>query len=473
MYLEVGDNAINSDAENWAIAVESDTSRNLPYDFGSIMHYSLNADVRLKPPLGTTLWESQGSPPIGVGGQLSIGDVLTLNTMYDNSTTFGSATPFRHTDLDITVGGTVTGDIRTGVHFFPAEGSSPEAIHRFIVPEAGGQFQFSTCGSSVATVLRVYDRHWQQVEMADNDGPCSPQTVLTTTRLEGGPHWLLVEGNDDFAESGASGAYTLTMAAGAVGTTPVFQPSVIQLSPFPRSSCAPEGGFCDCTGIMRFGRDAFFSAKRTTGVTECSRAEFGVPFFGTMDCECNPDIVRNGVTTGAGVFKDQGRRLEAELADWPEHAHLLIVPCCLSNIATYEFSTCGSDFNTVLRVVRAAQTDLGLDTSGEEIAWATGGCPGDPNKAALQVRLEEGTYWVVVGGMRFFSGAYELKSGFAPNTVESIQGICSVRQGYSNQPERCPEGYTDTQRVGACGSHPYDYPVCVRVIDTPIDIIPT
>ena len=137
------------------------------------MHYPLSpADVSLTA-AGRTLLQGQGSSSIGGAATISMGDVLTIDTMYAAATVGLN----RETDLTIQVGETLSGNTAdNGVHFFG--NPAPDVTHRFVVPAAGGKYQFSTCGSAFDTYLRVFNAEWVEIDQDDDSGPCGVQTVL-------------------------------------------------------------------------------------------------------------------------------------------------------------------------------------------------------------------------------------------------------------------------------------------------------
>jgi len=503
-YIVVGATS-SADPSNWEI----ETGRNpVPYDFASIMHYSLGPGDDYTDD-GRALHVSQGSPVLGAAATLSVGDVLTINTMYAAATVELN----RVTDLTIRVGDVLAGntDLLTGgFHFFGNE--NPEVFYRFIVPANGGKYQFAACGSPVGgsqgattVTLQVYNADWEPVDLLEDQPtetcPGSVRVHIPYSRTLGTrQYWVAVEG-----PGGQAHPYFLSMAGGETMSGPVFQPDDLiystRMNNLDGEMCAPEGGTCTCDGIMRYGdsTNSVVTAKRTTGPTPCSAEFFGLDYFPDregfdphMFCSCHADVVRTSVTTGAGTFDDQEGRLEYALEGSPEHAYMMWIPNDDSlgqhtlSTATYEFSTCDSEgFDSSLRILVAAPSqkvwdgpnwehNAGLGV-GTELASSSGGCRGPNRGAYLRVRLQPGRYWIVVHGRRGpydrMHGHYTLKSNFAPTIVESVNGECSVSEhpgGTSNRrggETTCPEGYDRTLQTGACIDN--NVPKCIRVVADP------
>merc|ERR1711976_244059 len=97
---------------------------------------------------------------------------------------------------DIVSGTTIDG---ISLHGNPA----PDHAYSFTVTSSatntGNSFQFSTCGSSFDTFVRIFDSDWNEIEGCDDCGDCGLQTILEVPDLEVGDYYVVVEGYSDLA----------------------------------------------------------------------------------------------------------------------------------------------------------------------------------------------------------------------------------------------------------------------------------
>ena len=89
-----------------------------------------------------------------------------------------------------------------------------DATFSFVVSWTSS-FEFSACGSSFDTVVRILDANNTDVASGDDDGDCGVQTVLQVPSLAPGSYTLVVEGY-----SSAAGAFTITMNGANGGECP-------------------------------------------------------------------------------------------------------------------------------------------------------------------------------------------------------------------------------------------------------------
>jgi len=200
---------------------------------------------------------------------------------------------------------------------------SSEHIYRFEVTTSGIH-EFITCGSYFDTYLRLYDTN--KNEIRSNDDACGSAAVISQN-LTSGTYYVLVEGYSDI-----SGIYELTV------TCPD------PLMPIPDAEPLP----ISC-GDVKYGN---------TGNTLISQDTYG---------NLSPDDIYQFEVTTSG---------------------------------TYKFSTCGSGFDTYLRIYDRFNM-------AEELSFANDySCS---PQAIIEVTLNPGTYNVVVeGGLSTSMGYYEL-----------------------------------------------------------------
>ena len=135
------------------------------------------------------------------------------------------------------------------------------------------------------------------------------------------------------------------------------------------------------------------------------------------------------------------------------HARGITVPAGSSG-AEYDIDTCGSGFDTYLRVFNAA---------GAEIASKDdGGCPGRLQQK-LSVTLTAGTYTVVVDGYSRSQGAYSLtmSRGRLERNAYSTAPFCA---GRCNRLGAGWDVLRNTNRGGRCWFGTRDQE-CILIVD--------
>ena len=273
-----------------------------------------------------------------------------------------------HAQGDIAPGQSVTGSTVGAGNIVGSP--APDHVYHFTVANARAGYQFSTCGSSFDTWLRVFDVDGVEVEGGDDDGPCGTRTILDVTGFPAGEYYLVVDGY-----SNSQGTYVLAMTAGQ--------------------------------GVFR----------------------------GPL----SSDATVSGDTSAAASFVGNAA---------PDHVYTVTIPAGSSG-ATYDIDTCGSGFDTYLRVFTAAGAQIASKDDG--------GCPGSLQQK-LSVTLPAGTYTVVVDGYASSRGAYSLSMSRGRFRVE--------RNAYSSAPicvGRCYHRFgagcdvvRSTSRGGRCWFGTYD-----------------
>ena len=263
-------------------------------------------------------------------------------------------------------GDRVTGDTRTTGNVYGSVATDNTWLFNVSVPSS---FRFDSCPhgldssgtTPLDTYLGVYNASGDEIEGCDDCGDCGSYAVLDTGVLEPGTYMLLVEGFE-----AQRGVYTLEMTG-------------------------PEGG--GCLGSIAPTTPGETFAPSTPPSSAPSPA---IPEVYQGEIVCGDTVT--GTTTGGG--NENGNAS-------PEHVYGFNVTDATEG--SYRFSSCGSDFDTWLRVF----------TEAGDVVGNCDDCGNCGTQTELDVEgMQAGRYFLLIEGFSGYHGTYTLRfSGTGAGTL--------------------------------------------------------
>eukprot|EP00041_Stephanoeca_diplocostata_P024250 m.608435 g.608435 ORF g.608435 m.608435 type:complete len:633 (-) comp22486_c0_seq3:1402-3300(-) len=329
--------------------------------------------------------------------------------------------------------------------------ASPEILYNFSLAADSGNSDgislvtFDTCGSSFDTVVRIYNSRGIEFSFCDDCGPCGLQAAATIL-LVAGNYTLLIEGygteqgsfristscgvpsNDGAISCGQTITGSTISASDRLGnpsneriysvvvpnnrTQVTFDSCASSLDTFLHLYNNPmtqQLTYCDDCGPC--GLKSVLSTVVSAGiynlVVEGYRFQEG-SFSVTMRCSEpeDPSAAYQGpIECGQVVVGDTADGAHTTGNEGREHHYSFVVAPNVTN-RNITFSTCGSQFDTYVRILNADST--------YQIAGCDD-CGGCGYNAVLQTQLDAGSYVVVVEGYHDFEGQYSLQMACGSN----------------------------------------------------------
>ena len=290
----------------------------------------------------------------------------------------------------------VTGDTRNAGNVYGNIAPDNAWLFNVSVPSS---LRFDTCPqdavtqrrSALDTHLRVFNASGDEIENCDDCGDCGSYAVLDTAVLEPGTYMLVVEGFE-----AQQGTYVLEIAG-------------------------PEGGGCLGSIAPTTPGETFPPSTSPSGAPSVPPTTTPATYQGEIVC----GETVTGTTTG-GIH---------ELGN-PSMEHVYGFNVTNDTVGSYRFSSCGSEFDTWLRVFTDA---------GDEVMDCDD-CGNCDTQTTIDVEdMDAGRYFVLIEGFDVsYHGAYTLRcSGTGDETLCPGETRGPTFPGPTMQPTRsgCPGCY--------------------------------